>query len=206
MIEKFLVQHASGPCAVLLELSKPWHVSYAKKHDFKYVDDHTEVSTGKFSRSSESMVWLASCLNVFPDGAFLAVLDADTLIVKPEVDLRAGLSKGYELAFLGGNTWANMGVVFLLNTAAVRDFFRRILERGSVGTTNWLDATCREVLQEMPMNFCFLDDRWNFFPTYGEAHRQHYYTEEEAIIRAWHGWGAKKALREMTEVLEKLTA
>jgi hypothetical protein len=191
---------------VLLELTKPWHKKYAESHGMKYIDHTEKVETGKFSLNSEGMVWFASCLNVFPDGCFISVQDADTLIVQPGVALRDGLLKGYELAVLGGPTWVNGGVVFVLNTAVVRDFFRRIIERGPVGTTNWLDGTFREMLRETSVRWHYLDDRWNFFPTYGEnGHRQFYYTEEEAIIRAWHGWDRIKALKQMSEILEKIS-
>jgi hypothetical protein len=94
-----------------------------------------------------------------------------------------------------------------VNNSVVRDFFRRVIERGPVGTTNWIDGTIRELLDENRVKFSFLDDRWNFFPTYGEKGRREYkYTEEEAIIRAWHGWDRMKALSEMEKVLEGLTA
>lgn len=203
----YLVQHTSGPCKILLELAKPWHAAYAKKHGMQYVDHTEKVDTGRFSANSEGMVWLASCLNIFPEGSFIAVLDPDALIVKPEVSLRSGLLKGYELSALGGIQWVNLGVVLLMNTPQVKDFFRRVIEKGPVGTTNWLDATFRELIHENSVRFQFLDDRWNFFPTYGEcAKRSHFYTEEDAIIRAWHGWDRPKALAQMTKVLEGLVA
>jgi hypothetical protein len=191
---------------VLLELTKPWHKKYAESHGMKYIDHTEKVDTGKFSLNSEGMVWFASCLNVFPEGSFISVLDADTLIVKTQENIRDGLAKGYELAVLGGITWVNGGVVLLINNAPVRDFFRRIIERGPVGTTNWLDATFSEMLRETSVRWHYLDDRWNFFPTYGEkGRRAHLYTEEEAIIRAWHGWDRTKALKQMSDVLEKIS-
>jgi hypothetical protein len=207
-LNSFLVQHGSGHCAEYLHITAPLHRAYAKQFDFEFVANFEKVDPAPFSANSEGQVWFANFLNELPENAFVGYADADVIIKKKE-DLRNGLMAGCEFAILGSGVWGwlNGGVIFLRNTQAVRNFYKEVLKFIDP-LCNQTDMSLNKLLPASGLKYAFFSHKWNYFPTYGGGIRGCTIdcTEEEAVIRAWHGFDAKTVVTELNKTIKGMAA
>lgn len=207
-MKAYLVQHGSDKCAAYLQLTAPLHREYARQFGFEFIEHYEKVDPSPFSKNSEGQVWFFNLLNSLPEGAFAAYADAD-VIIKKKVDLREGLVGGNVLSLLGSHSfgWLNCGVIFVCNTTKVRNFFST-LSKNVDPEYNLIDVNMNKMLPTSGLNYSFFSHKWNFFPTYGGGVRGCTLdcTEEEAVIRAWHGFDAETVVSELSKTIQGMAA
>lgn len=187
MSRTILIQHASGPITPMLEMTVGRHADYCAKHDITYWPVFGDV---QFSRTPHwnKIVLIQQALAIGFD--IVAWIDADTMIVDFEPDIRTALNSGPPLAMarhpLTGmdenpGHW-NSGVMIMRNTPELRRFFQQVWDEGPVLNHRWKDqARILDVLKRHPELVQLLDDRWNSTVEVNEA--------PDPIIKAWHGFG-----------------
>ena len=192
-----LVQQArSSEYGALLDLTEAWHRAYAERQGMAYVRVDGAVAHRSWPAQWDQIQLLA---NLMDDGAGLVLwLDADTLVVDPEADLREGLGEG-QLAMArhpGPPAHWNCGVLLARNTPQVRDFLVQTLALGP-GEYPWYQQQVMNRLLARPEwghLISRLDDRWN--ATFGVTE-----VARPAVV-AWHdGQGAASKLARMEAYL-----
>lgn len=200
---KYLIQHGSQHCEKLLRCNLELHAAYADRHLMRFVPDfETRIYYDRNNNWSKIEVLIRELISS-NDGDFLALLDADEQIRKPEVSLEDGLKQS-DIAFLFGPSWANSGTVLLRSSKAVRDFFMDLWKIGEVPGLPGVDARLRDFWRECrtPIKFHRLEDRFNYFPVYGQSKREVSCTPEQAVVWAWHGLEKEDVLKEMQDFLD----
>jgi hypothetical protein len=213
----FFVQHDSTEAEInCLKVCAEWHRAYAKRHAMEYIEDYTTVSAAPFSANSEGQVWLFGLVKSLPLNAMVLYVDADALVIKPEVNVFLAVNKpDFEFMLLGGKhlVGVNSGVIILKNTRQLQDWFARIMATGPVierkyglsGNTLIDHKFLIEFVEQCPVKFGFLDDRFNWFAEYLRSKRSVLWDEKDAIIKAWHGIEPKKRVSLLRNELHKLS-
>jgi hypothetical protein len=193
-----LIQSACGVHARMLDLTGSWHQAYATRHG------HTLWSLRGTLQTERPPHWdkillIQRALQLGFDRVIW--LDADTLIVKPEVDLRTALPDGPPIGMcrhptpFGEQPWHyNSGVMFIRNTPLAREFFGRVWATGPNDSPWQEQVGINRLSQEFPEAVQVLPDRWNRTLSVTEA--------EDPVLMAWHGY-RRTALPLMREALEK---
>ena len=204
MSNAVLIQQADGEHLSLLELTAGRHAVYCARHRITYWSVQGGV---QFSRPSHwnKIALIQRALDLGFDT--VAWLDADTLILRDDVDLRTALDGGGPLGLarhptpgLGDSTTHyNSGVIILRNTPRTREFFHAVWEGGPLENRHrWNDqARILDLLPQFPGLVQRLDDRWN--STVGLTEVDH------PVIKAWHGFG-RGALSTMYAEMKRLGA
>ncbi len=180
-----LIQQATGAHTQMLDLTGARHEAYAARHDLTFWSVRGDV---QFERATHwnKIRLVQSALAL---GYELVVwLDADTLIVRPEEDLRDALPDGPPIGLCrhpqpwqGQSHHHNSGVIFVRNTPLARRFFDEVWTAGPVNHPWHEQVRVMEVMENIPDAVQPLDDRWN--SSEGITPRA------DAVIRAWHGFG-----------------
>ena len=185
MSSAVLIQQASGPARPLLELSARRHANYCARHGITYWPLIGDVQF-KHAPHWNKIVLIRHALALGFET--VAWLDADTLIVRDDEDLRRALNGGGPLALAehptpglnGAPRHWNSGVMIMRNTPRTRAFFDAVWEAGPLERHRWHDqARILDLLPQFPGLVQRLDDRWN--ATYLVT------DTERPIIKAWHG-------------------
>jgi len=192
-----LVQQASGGHLQMLDISNDLHNAYAARHGLSFCCVRGPVQADRHPFWDK--VRLIQMM--FATGFELVVwLDADTLIVEPDVDVRTALRTGGPIGMCrnplpwGDQPWHyNAGVIVVRNTGTARWFFDEVWRAGHVNHHPWQEqARMNELTRQYPHLVQQLEDKWNC--TKGVN------TVRDPIIRAWHGQGAN-AVKLMTAAL-----
>lgn len=203
MSSAVLIQQASGDARMMLELSADRHAAYCDKHRLTYWPVLGDV---QFSRAPH---WnkIALVRHALALGFETVVwLDADTLIVRDDEDIRSALNGGGPLALArhptpginGTPTHWNSGVMVMRNTARTREFFDAVWQAGPHGEHHWHEqARMLLLLPKFPDLVQQLDDRWNSTDCLTDV--------PNPVIKAWHGAG-RGAIVHIFEELLKLGA
>ena len=117
-------------------------------------------------------------------------LDADTLVVRPEVDVRRALQDGAPIGMCrnplpwGDQDWHyNSGVIVVRNTSAARWFFDEVWRAGPVDHHLWQEqARINQLAQQYPNVVQPLEDKWNCTNGVNPT--------PDPIVLAWHRQGA----------------
>jgi hypothetical protein len=183
-----LVQQASGVHLQMLSITQQLHDTYATRHSLTFCCIRGRVQSDRppaWDKIRLIQMMLAS-------GAELVVwLDADTLIVRPEVDVRTALQDGAPIGMCRNpapwedQLWHyNSGLIVVRNARAARWFFDEVWRIGPVGNHPWQEQARINELARQHANFVQrLDDKWNCTKGVNPV--------RNPIIRAWHGQGAK---------------
>jgi hypothetical protein len=115
-------------------------------------------------------------------------LDADTVVVRPEIDLRTALSEGAPIGMCkhplpwGAQPWHwNSGVIFVRNTKAARWFFDEAWRTDRLAHPWHEQARINELAEQHPHLIQEIGAEWNC--TRGMTFARH------PIVCAWHGRG-----------------
>jgi hypothetical protein len=187
MSNAILIQQVSGPITPMLELTAGRHADYCGRHRITYWPVFGDV---QFSRTPHwnkiALIQQALALGF----ETVAWLDADTMILQEQEDIRNALNGGPPLALArhpmagidGKPGHWNSGVMIMRNTPQIREFFDIVWDEGPVINHWWKDqARILDVLQRFPQLVQQLDDRWNSTVGINDA--------PDPIIKAWHGYG-----------------
>lgn len=201
MSSALLIQHGDGEYARMLELTGARHAAYCERHSIAFWTMRGSTP-GLPSPHWNKIALLIRGLEM--NFEVLAWLDADTLIVRDETDIRCALAGGAPIGLAqhpggaGADTHWNTGVMIVKNTPRVREFLDAVLKSGPLGNHVWQEqARILDVLPRFPDLVQRLDDRWNSTATVNEV--------PEPIVKAWHGFG-KNACVEIYEELRALNA
>lgn len=189
-----LVQQASGVHLQMLSLSYDLHNSFAARHALTFCCVRGSV---QFNRPPAWDKIRLIQMMLAAGSEFVVWLDADTLVVRPEIDVRTALRDGSPIGMCRNPLpWAdqpwhyNSGVIFVRNTADARWFFDEVWRAGHVDHHPWQEqARINQLTQQHANLVQRLDDEWNC--TNGVN------STRDPIIRAWHGQGAN-AVKLMT--------
>ncbi len=197
-----LLQHGSGPFAEMLKISSAQHDCYAKTFALDYLTTLEPVECEDRYKAWEKIAGLRHQLKVRPIGTKIMLLDADALI-KQFVDFRGNVSEEKPIAVFGSKGWCNSGTLMVYNCELVQTVFKAVWDACD-DEVSGVDRMLYQTLRKLGVNFSFLNEAWNYFPFYGDAPRRTTITEDQAIVKAWHGFTEKKAIRKMKQELELL--
>jgi ADP-heptose:LPS heptosyltransferase len=183
-----LIQQGSGQHLQMLNISYQLHSSYAARHALNYCCvrgsiqsvlppfwDKIRLIQMMLAAGSELVVWL----------------DADTLVVRPEVDVRSALPDGAPIGMCRNplpwedQPWHyNSGVMIIRNSGQARWFFDEVWRAGPLDRHPWQEqARINELASKHPDLVQQLEDKWNSTEGVNPV--------RDPIIRAWHGHVAK---------------
>lgn len=201
MIKDLLLQHGSGEFAEMLAVTSKQHNLYAQTFGLDFVVSHEALDCEDRYRSWEKQARLRRICKEYPYGTRFMLLDADAVILKM-VDFRevAPLSEKNPVAVFGGKSWSNTGTLM----GFVCPTFEKLLHETWNSCDNEKqgeDFYFHRALKKLNIQYTLLPETWNYFPFYGEAARPVTITEDQAIIRAWHGFTHKKAMRKLKQAV-----
>jgi ADP-heptose:LPS heptosyltransferase len=187
-VKTALVQQATGVCLEMLNLSHDLYNAYAARHGLTYCCVRGPVQSQRhpfWNKIRLIQMMLAAGFE------FVVWLDADTLVVRPEVDIRSALRDGAPIAMCRNplpwrdQPWHyNAGVIMVRNTGAARWFFDEVWRAGHVENHAWQEqARINELTQKHENLVQRLDDKWNCTKGVNPTH--------DPVILAWHGQGPK---------------
>jgi len=198
-VRKVLIQQACGPYVEMLRITSADHCRYAEAHGFAFLN---VLGDAKFERGP---YWnkIRLILLAFEMGFdFMAWLDADTLIVEPEITLTEGLPDGPPIGMCrhpmpwGQQPWHyNAGVLLIRNEELSRRFFEKVWTAGPVNHP-WQDQV--RILEEndkTPGAVQAIGARWNCTAGSNPC--------SNPVVLAWHGHG-KAALPRLEGALRQL--
>lgn len=140
-MKKFLLTHGDINYYPLLNLVAPWNQAYADRHGYDYREDR-QRNVGQWDSYWEKYRQILEVMAEADDGDFIAFLDCDALIIKPDVDLITALPDDYDMATSrypdnrGYAGW-NLGSLFIRVNQATRKFYRSMLDAGPVSELEW---------------------------------------------------------------------
>jgi ADP-heptose:LPS heptosyltransferase len=195
-LKTILIQQASGFHTQMLDLSSELHATYAARHDLTFWSVRGNV---EFERSPEWNKILLIRMALWAGFELVVWLDADTLIVRPEVDVRTALLDGPPIGMcrhplpLGDQSWHyDSGVIFVRNTKLARVCFDNIWPAEPVEHSWQEQVRLNELNEKYPNALQPVDDQWNS--------TQRVNPTPNPVIRAWHGKG-QKAIKLMKAAL-----
>ncbi len=199
-----LLQHGSGVFAEMLGISSEQHGAYANEFGLDFVSTHDAVDCEDRYRAWEKMAVLRSICRERPDGTQIFMLDADAWIRKLK-DFRPvfKLSALNPIAVFGEKSWSNTGTLGIFNCELSRTILRSVWNACDNETAG-VDLYFHQTIKKMNVSYTLLPEAWNYFPYYGDAQRDTKISEEDAIVKAWHGFTEKKVLRKMQQERELL--
>ena len=192
-------QARSAAYGALLDLTEARHRAYAERHRMAYVRVDGPVADPSWPGHWDQIRLLLNLLGEGAEAVFW--LDADTLIVDEDADLRDGLGDGLVrmARHPGPPAHWNCGVLLARNALGVVLFLRATLERGP-GEAPWYQQAVMNELLALPRwrhLVSRLDDRWN--ATFGVSE-----VARPAVV-AWHdGQGPAGKLARMAAYLDSL--
>jgi ADP-heptose:LPS heptosyltransferase len=187
-VKTTLVQQATGVHLRMLSISRELHDIYATRHTLTFccirgpVQFHRNAFWDKI-RLVQMMLALGSELVVW--------LDADTLVVRPEVDVRSALKHDAPIGMCRNpipwedQSWHyNSGMMVIRNTGPARWFFDEVWRAGPIDRDPWQEQIrINELARKHPDLVQQLDDKWNCTKGVNSV--------RDPVIRAWHGHGGK---------------
>lgn len=210
MSKAVVVQFGTGDCAEMLRISGPAHAAYCARHGF----DFRSIMTRQVPQRRPEWEKVHAIGAALQAGYELVIwLDADTLIVDPDADLREAIPEGCDLAarkllyhLLGRSIQQfgplfNFGVVILRNTPASKRFLEELWEAGPITKQrcvdkdgrNWTDAYT-VLREEARANWILQGNRAadaGELPIVHELEARFNsfteYQDERPVVMAWHG-------------------
>jgi ADP-heptose:LPS heptosyltransferase len=182
-----LIQQASGVHLEMLKLTHDLHNAYAVRHGLTYCCVRGPVQSDRHPFWDKIRLIQMMLATGFE---FVVWLDADTLVVRPEIDVRTALRDGPSIGMCqnplpwGDQPWHyNAGVIMVRNTGTARWFFDEVWRAGQVDHHPWHEQAKINELTHKNKNLVQpLHNKWNC--TKGVN------TTPRPIIMAWHGQGA----------------
>jgi hypothetical protein len=198
-----LIQQASGAMRLMLELAAGRHGDYCARHCITYWPLVADVQFSRPPhRNKIALIQQALALGF----ETIAWLDADTLIVRDDEDLRGALGDGPPLGLAqhplpglnGEPTHWNSSVMILRNTPQTREFFDTVWTAGAVMNHQFNEQACiLDLLKKFPHVLQRLDDRWNSTAGVNKV--------PDPVIKTWGGIGTV-ALAQMYDELKRSEA
>lgn len=200
MKDAIIVQQASGQCVPMLEKTVYNHLMYAKRHNMDYLAYFGEIQPDRWHPSWCKLVLILDELKRGREIVFW--LDADSAIVKMDVDLRNALPKEMEQAIAVVECerpckHLNIGVMYIRNGKKVRELFEKILSIGPVifpTVHPWHEQLILMNLvssHEYDNIIAKIDFKWNSTSSLSND-------TTEPVVKAWHGEG------DLVQRLEKM--
>ena len=192
-----LIQQATGVCLEMLSLSDDLHKAYAERHGITFCSFRGPIQGERhpfWNKIRLIQMMLAAGFE------FVVWMDADTLIVRPEIDVRSALRDGAPIAMCRNplpwrdQPWHyNAGVIMIRNTGAARWFFDEVWRAGHVDHHPWQEqARINELTRKHENLVQRLEDKWNCTKGVNST--------RNPVILAWHGQGPR-AVKLMTVAL-----
>jgi hypothetical protein len=171
----------------MLDLSQRLHNDYAERHGLTYCCFRGPVQLERHPFWDKIRLIQMTLAAGFD---FVVWLDADTLIVRPDVDVRSALGGEAPIAMCRNplpwrdQPWHyNAGVIMVRNTGAARWFFDEVWRAGHVDHHPWQEqARINELTRKHENLVQRLDDQWNCTRGVNPT--------SDPVILAWHGQGA----------------
>jgi hypothetical protein len=186
-LKTILIQQASGFYTQMLDQSSELHAAYAARHDLTFWSVRGSV---EFERPPGWNKVLLIRMALWAGFELVVWLDADTLIVRPEVDVRSALLEGPPIGMcrhplpLGNQSWHyNAGVIFVRNTKLARVCFEDVWTSEPVEHPWQEQVRLNELNEKYPNALQQVDNQWNS--------TQRVNATPNPVIRAWHGKGQK---------------
>jgi hypothetical protein len=187
MSSAVLIQQASEDYVPMLDLVAGRHGAYCAKHGITYWPVFGPV---QFSRAAQwnKIVLIQRALDMGFET--VAWLDADTLIMRDDEDIRTALNGGGALGLAlhptpgldAARTHWNTGVMVVRNTPRTRGFFDAVWQAGPLGDHHWHEqARMLAMLPDYPELVQRIDDRWNASEDVTPV--------PNPCVKAWHGFG-----------------
>jgi len=180
-----LIQQATGFYTQMLDLTGELHAAYAAQHGLTFWSIRGAVQVERPPTWNKILLIQMALWTGFE---LVVWLDADTLIVRPEVDIRGALIDGPPIGMcrnplpLGDQPWHyNAGVMFVRNTKAARVFFDRVWNAGPLDHPWQEQVRMNELCREYPEAIQPTDNKWNSTTGVNPT--------RDPVIRAWHGKG-----------------
>lgn len=206
-----IVQHGIGDCAELLRLSAAHHAAYATRHNHTLIQDMSQRCPERRAYW-EKLPMLLHVLTRLNDGHLLAWLDADCLIVDPDVNIFAGFSADIAMttvSYPGIPEHFNTGVILLKNSPKIRE----LLQHAFAAWPNDVPMNAHPKHDELAINEAIVF--FNKFRLHGgvsvavlppemNCWKHNQKNAQNPVIRAWHGMPNDTVRKRMAEELEKI--
>lgn len=182
-----LIQHGTGEYAELLRLTHPIHSAYAERHGISFWAMQGDMPIERSPHWNKILLIQMALSSGFE---LVVWLDADTLIVRPEQDIRQAAPETGTIAMCehpgewrGHPSHFNSGVIVARNRPQAVTFFEKVWAAGPIRHGWQEQVRILECAAEMPELVCRIDDRWNSCEEKNPC--------ENPVIKAWHGRGTR---------------
>jgi ADP-heptose:LPS heptosyltransferase len=192
-----LLQQASGRYTRMLDVSGSSHNAYAARHGLTFCAVRGDLQCERAAHWNKVLLIQRALENGFE---LVVWLDADTLIVNLEADLREALGDGPPIGMCRHpipweeQPWHfNSGVIFVRNTPLAHEFFQRVWDAGPVQHRWQEQLRINQVSGQMPAAVQAIDAKWNSTLNVNAC--------KNPVIQAWHGIDHADTVRRMKVAL-----
>ena len=191
-----LIQSVAGEQTCFLDLTRAHHEAYAHAHRMDYVCRYGAQTTDRAPHWDKILLILLALRKGYE---YIIWLDADTLIVNSERDLREALPEDAWMGMVrhdtpgeGQHRWYNSGAIYLRNTPKCLAFFEEVWNAWPIDH-HWEDNMA------MIMTLGFAPERWEGVAVLSDEWNSTRLMNEHpsAVVKAWHGNGPTPIRLEM---------
>ncbi len=203
-MKKIILQHCTKEQKDLMGLSGPINMAYAKKLGFEFIGNDVRRCPER-SIYWEKIAYLKFMLPKFEDGSLVVWEDADSINLKRE-SFELALPEGGVLGMVqnrGGLnhkqliSWYNAGIIVMINSPLIRNFFDRVWVRPDDTDEAAIVAELREHGWEVgDGNYVTsLNCKWNCWPNNDNMC-------SDPVVKSWHGIKLPDKLTAMQDFLK----
>lgn len=205
-MRKIITQYYTQEIVDLFNLTSPINKAYADKNGYEYITDNT-IRCSTRNKQWEKIAWIMQLLTTVEDGSLIVFEDCDS--VNLNGDITNMLPSGFQFGMvqlrggLGGNkllSWYNSGVIAMINSQVLRDYFTRVWNRNDK-----LDET--SIVNELQHNSWGIDGS---SPVYSLDPSWNCWNNNLSIvgsgivnIKSWHGMSYDKKLSSIKDYLKQ---
>lgn len=185
-MEIILTQYYNPKIKAIFDLTTKVNSKYAAKNGYQYKVDSTSRCPER-NPEWEKIAWLNVLLSQIPDGNLVIYEDCDSINVGG--DLSTILPGGFNIGMVslrgGANSteimgWYNSGVIAILNSQSVRDFFNSVFNLGANLSND--EQGIMLALKNSNQIVCSLPISWNTWSNNEKI-------GDDVYIKSFHGLG-----------------
>ena len=202
-MRKIITQYYTQEIVDLFNLTSPVNKAYADKNGYEFITDNT-VRCPTRAKQWEKIAWIIQLLGTVEDGSLIVFEDCDSVNLAGDITTMMPSGSQFGMVQLRGGVggeklmnWYNSGVISMINSQALRDYFTRVWNRNDK-----LDED--SIVKELKANSWTIGGGipvYSLDPSWNSWNNNNHLGSSTINIKSWHGMGYDKKLASIKSFL-----
>ena len=199
-----LTQHYTVEHQELFDLTNPINKAYAAEKGLEYISNNVKRCPDR-NAWWEKIAWLIELLNTVDENSLIIYEDCDSINLNG--DIKAALHDNLEYGMVQmrhgfgcaeSAPWYNAGVIMMINTATVKNFFKRVWDRNDSTDEQSMNKELKSLNYTIGNSkpICSLETTWNCWDN-------NLHLTSDINIKSWHGISYDQKLVDIKKYLNK---